>query len=191
MDQFNRNNYKKESLFQAFYHSCLGKLVILGVVALVLLIIGVITVPNDEVMMAEMEDNIRQCLQANDSIRGDLIDDVVNNASHMFTVADSTMYDKELLFTYHKYNDLRIYRHAFYSVARLHNNIHPEGVRVGLGVYGMVIPTVYYTDMLLRTGIVRRSYNEKLIPDTPPVEEEDLGENPNLNPYHYKGNPDD
>jgi hypothetical protein len=191
MDQFNRNNYKKESIFQAFFNSCLGKLVILGIVALILLIIGVMTVPNNEIMMAEMDDNIRQCLQANDSIRGDLIDDIVNNASNMFTIADSSMDDREIIATYYKYNDLRIYPHAFYSVARLHNNIHPEGVRVGLGIFGMVIPTVYYTDLLLRTIVVRRNYNEKLIPDTPIDTDDDLGENPNLNPYHYKGNPDD
>jgi hypothetical protein len=84
MDQFNRNTYKKDSLFQAFYHSCLGKLVIIGVVALALLITAIMTVPTNEVMTAEMEDNIRQCIQANDSISGDLIDDVVNNANNMF-----------------------------------------------------------------------------------------------------------
>ena len=190
MDQFNRNTYKKESLFQAFYHSCLGKLVIIGVVALALLITAIMTVPTNEVMTAEMEDNIRQCIQANDSISGDLIDDVVNNANNMFTVADSTQDNKELMALYHKYNTLTIERHALYSLAILRNNFRPDGVRAGIGIFGLVIPTVYYSDLLLRTGVVRRDYNQKLLQDVP-IDDQDLGENPNLNPYHYKGNPDD
>jgi hypothetical protein len=190
MDQFNRNNYKKDSIIQEFWHSCLGKLVVLGVVALILLIIAIVTVPNDEVMKAEMDDNIRQCLQANDSIRGDIIDDVVNNASHIFSVADSTIDDHEILEVYNKYNELRIYRHTFFSTAMIHNNLHPQGIRAGIGIFGLVIPTVYYSDLLLRTGAVRRDFNQKLIQDAPPADDY-IGENPNLNPYHYKGNPDD
>ncbi len=190
MDQFNRNNYKKDSILHEFLNSCLGKIVILGIVALVLLIIAIMTVPTDEVMKTEMEDNIRECLQANDSIRGDIIDDVVNNASHIFTVADSTMDDHEIWKTYNKYNELRIYRHAFYSTALIHNNMRPNGVRVGIGIFGIVIPTVYYSDLLLRTGAIRREFNQKLLQDAPPPDAY-VGENPELQPYHYKGNPDD
>ncbi len=190
MDQFNRNNYKKDSIFHEFIHSCLGKIVIMGIMALILLVIAIMSVPSDEVMKAEMEDNIRQCLQANDSIRGDIIDDVVNNTSHIFTVADSTIDDREIWKTYKKHNELRIYHHAFYSTALIHNNLRPNGIRVGLGIFGIVIPTVYYSDLLLRTGAIRREFNQKLLQDAPPSDAY-VGENPELEPYHYKGNPDD
>ncbi len=190
MDQFNSNTYKKQSLGSEFMHSCLGKIIILTLVIIVLLIIAVMTVPSDQVMAAEMEDNVREFLQDNDSIKGDGIDQAVDNFSNIFTVADSTVDDHEIMEAYHKYNDLRIFKHALYSSAIVFNNLHPMGVRIGVGVFGVVIPTIEYPDLLLDVSAVRREYNKKLIQDVP-LPDQYVGENPNLKPYHYKGNPDD
>ena len=60
-----------------FLHSCLGKFVILAIILLVLFIIAVLTKPTDQEMRDEMNDNIMQCMEQNDSIRGDQIDDFV------------------------------------------------------------------------------------------------------------------
>ena len=87
-------------------------------------------------------------------------------------------------------NKLEIYSHTFYRTAYIINNLHPEGIRVGLGVFGITIPTVKYTDLLMNTGAVRGDYGKRLIRDVV-VPDKDLGENPNVQPYHYQGNPDD
>jgi hypothetical protein len=74
MDQFNRDTYKKETLFQEFYHSCLGKIIILAVILLILFVVGVMTVPSDKMVVRETMNNIHQCLQDNDSINNDELD---------------------------------------------------------------------------------------------------------------------
>ena len=106
------------------------------------------------------------------------------------THADSTEVNPELWETYKKLNRLEIYPHTFFKTARIINNIHPEGVRVGIGIFGIVIPTVKYSDLLMNTGAVRGDYNQKLIKDAT-VPDMYTGDNPNIQPFHYKGNPDD
>ena len=91
MEQFNRNTYKKQGIFEEFYHSCLGKIIILAILALVLGIAANMSVPNETVTRTETEDNVRQCLQDNDSIKGDVIDEIVWNIGRTFTQADSAL----------------------------------------------------------------------------------------------------
>ena len=128
--------------------------------------------------------------EMNDSIRGDQIDDYVHNIGFIFTKADTTKIAQEWREAFDKYNRLEIYRHTFFTTAYIYNNIRAEGVRVGIGAFGVCVPTVNFNDFLLRTGPVHKGYNQKLIrngviPDT------DLGSNPNIQEYHYKRNPDD
>jgi len=185
MDQFN----KKQSLANEFTHSCLGKIIILAIVMFILSIVAIMTAPKEEVMIAYAEDNIRQCLQDNDSIKGDAIDDAVSNIGRTFTVADSTLDNKEMVEACKKYNKIEAYRHTLYSTARIRNNRYPEGVRVGIGIFGLVISTICYDDLVLDLGPVRGKYNEPLIKDAA-VPDPYLGENPYIKPYHYQGNPD-
>ena len=189
MEQFNPNTYKKQNAALQFTGSCLGKIIICVVIAIVLLIIAAITRPSDSYMRWQMEDNIMECIEASDSIESDIIDDYVGNLGRIFTHADSTEINQELWQTYKKLNKLEIYPHTFLKTARIINNIHPEGVRVGVGIFGIVIPTVKYSDLLMNTGAVRGDYNKKLIRDKIP--EMYTGDNPNIQPFHYKGNPDD
>ena len=189
MEQFNPNTYKKQSTAQQFTGSCLGKIIICAAILIVLLIIAAITRPSDSYMRGQMEDNIMECIEASDSIESDIIDDYVGNLGRVFTHADSMEVNKELWETYKKLNKLEIYPHTFLKTARIVNNIHPEGVRVGVGIFGIVIPTVKYSDLLMNTGAVRGDYNKKLIKDQVP--EMYTGDNPNIQPFHYKGNPDD
>lgn len=88
------------------------------------------------------------------------------------------------------YNRLQVYRHGLYSTAYLHNNLHPEGVRVGFGAFGLIVPTVLYKDILLDVGPVHKGYDQKLIQQVT-VPDTDLGQNPNIQEFHYKRNPDD
>ena len=189
MEQDARNSYRtQQSVAQEFYHSCLGKIIILLVFLGVIFVIAVMTVPSDEKMQTEMMDNIRECIQENDSIKGDGIDDAVANFSRVFTEADSTFNDKEAMEAFHKYNKLEIYRHSFYSTARLRNNLSAEGIRVGIGIFNLVIPTVKYSDIILFVSTIKNYNKERLIDPTP--QDEYVGENPNIKEYHYLGDPD-
>lgn len=189
MEQDAKNSYRtQQSVAQEFYHSCLGRIVILIAILLVLFVIAVITVPSEAKMQSEMMDNILECIHDNDSIKGDGIDDTIANFGRIFSEADSTEADKELLEAFNKYNKLEIYRHSFYSTARLRNNLSAEGIRVGVGIFGFVIPTVKYSDIILFVSTFKNYNKERLI--DPPSQDEYVGENPNIKEYHYLGDPD-
>ncbi len=191
MYQSDRGNYRtNDSMGKAFMHSCLGKLIVFVGFILAMLVIAYFTTPTEKEMADEMEDNIMQCLEANDSIKGDPVDDYVNNLGSIFSKADTTKVAEEVRDAYHMYNRLEVYRHSLYATAYLRNNLHPEGVRVGVGVLGLIVPTVLYGDILLDVGPVHKGYDQKLIRQTI-VPDNDMGKTPNIQEYHYKRNPDD
>ena len=191
MYQAENTNFKTNRSFtQEFTRSCLGRIIIAGVILLVAMFVAYFTAPKEDDMNMEMTDNIMQCLEVNTDNKGDVVDDIVHNLAFVFTTADTTMIPKDLLETYYKHNRLESYRHTFFSTTYIHNNMHPEGTRVGVGVFGLIIPTVLYKDILLDVGPIHKGYEQKLnqqviIPD------DDLGENPNITEFHYKRNPDD
>ena len=190
MDQTSNGNFKKnESPIQAFYHSCLGKIAILIGILILLFIVAIMTKPTQEEMEMEMVDNILQCIQANDSIQGDDIDDQVNNMNSVFSRADTAKINKELLPSLKKNNKLEIYNHSFFRTAYIINNIHPAGVRVGIGMFSVVYPTVLYKDLLLNVGPMQKKYKDGVI-RTGTINTHDLGTNPAVKPYHYQGDPD-
>ena len=178
--QSNDRSYRtKETLAQQFFHTCLGKLTILAAIIGVLLVIAHFTVPDEETMMVEMEDNIRQCIEANDSIKTDWIDDAVNNIGYIFTSADSIP-NQEILDNFNKYNKMQYYRHTFYAKTLLHNNFKPEGIRVGIGVFGIVIPTVNFNDFLFRLGPMHKGYDQKPVQSTIIIGGQSFGNDPEL-----------
>jgi hypothetical protein len=191
MYQAENTNFKtNQSFTQEFTRSCLGRIIIAGVILLVAMLVTYFTAPKEADMNLEMTDNIMQCLEVNTDNKGDVVDDIVHNLAFIFTTADTTMIPKDLLETYYKHNRLESYRHTFFSTTYIHNNMHPEGTRVGVGVFGLIIPTVLYKDILLDVGPIHKGYEQQLnqqviIPD------DDLGENPNITEFHYKRNPDD
>ena len=190
MDQTSTGGFKQnESPIQALYHSCLGKIAILAGILVLLFIVGIMTKPTQEEMEMEMIDNILQCIEANDSIQGDDIDDQVNNLNSVFTKADTAKINKELLVSLNKNNRLEIYNHSFFRTAYIINNITPQGVRVGVGMFGVVYPTVTYKDLLLNVGPMQKKYKDGVIRSTI-INTHDLGSNPNVKPYHYQGDPD-
>lgn len=190
MDQTNNGSFKRqETAAEALYHSCLGKVIILAAVLGILFILGVMTKPTNEEMEIEMVDNILQCIDANDSIRGDKIDDQVNNFSFVFSRVDTAHVNKDLRISLNKNNRMDIYNHSWFRTAYIFNNIHPEGVRVGWGLFGIVYPTVTYEDLLLNVGPMQKNYKDGVIHSTV-IDAHDLGTNPNVKPYHYQGDPD-
>jgi len=190
MDQSNRGNYRKqETPIEAFYHSCLGKLIILAAVLGVFFVLGVMSKPSHEEMANEMVDDILQCIAANDSIRGDKIDDYVKNLSYIFSSVDTAEVNADLRTSLNKNNRMEIYNHSWFRTAYIFNNIHPEGIRVGWGLYGFVVPTVTYDDLLLNVGPMQKKYKDGIIRSTV-TDTHDMGSNPNVKPYHYQGDPD-
>ena len=190
MDQTSNGRFKKnESPLQAFYHSCLGKITILVGILILLFIVGIMTKPTQEEMEMEMVDNILQCIEANDSIQGDDIDDQVNNMNSVFSHADTARINKDLLKSLKNNNRLEIYNHSFFRTAYIINNIYPQGRRVGFGMYGVVYPTVLYKDLLLNVGPMQKKYKDGVI-RTGTIKTHDLGVNPPVKPYHYQGDPD-
>ena len=64
MDQTSNGSYKQnESPFQAFYHSCLGKIVILIGILILLFIVGIMTKPTQQEMEMEMVEARHMCMQ--------------------------------------------------------------------------------------------------------------------------------
>lgn len=184
MYQTDRGNYnKKPSMAHSMVHSCFGKMIILAVIFFVLLLVAYLTVPSDETMRYEMTDNIVQCVADNDSIKADGIDAFVNNIGYTFTYADSSQVKSDVLATFNKYNKMEFYRHAFYSTAYVYNNFRPEGTRIGVGLFGLVIPTVKVSDLVLRVGPMHKGYDQKLIRQS--TDRDDyMGENPDLGIFH-------
>lgn len=188
MYQADRGNYKKtDSLSYQFTHSCLGRTVIFGGIVAVLMIIASITVPGEKKMKDEMVDNIRQCIAANDSTNVDEIDEFFNNIAFIFTNAKKKV-DTETMGIFNRLNTLQYYKHGLYSTMYVTNTIHPMGERIGLGIYGVVIPTISIKDLLLTVAPIHEGYNKVI--NTIPNDDFDLGENPHLKPYHYKGDPE-
>ena len=106
MDQINSDTYQKQRIVQEFFNSCLGKIVIFLGVLLCLYIFALITVPSKELMFTETLDNIHECIQENDSIKADEIDEFINNISRSFSIADTTRTNPEVLKAFTKYNRL-------------------------------------------------------------------------------------
>lgn len=191
-ERSNRGSYyrKTETAGQELAQSCLGRLIMLAAVAAVVMAIAYVTVPSDRTMRKEMDDNLRQCIEANDSIAGDWLDNAVSNIGYIFTSAEGTM-SKEIANDFKKYNRVEFYRHSFHASVRLYNNVKPEGTRVGIGIFGIVIPTVNFNDFLLHVATLNTNYGGKLIKDELPIDDSYMGETPTMKPYHYKGNPED
>ena len=186
----NNTNYRtNESFTQEFTRSCLGRIIIAGVIILVGLLLAYFTAPKESDMNEEMLDNVMQCIEVNDAIKGDAVDDYVHNLTFIFTTADTTFIPKDELETYNKYNRLESYRHTFYSTSYIYNNMHPEGIRVGFGFLGMIFSMVQYSDLILDVEPVHKGYEQKII-DSTIIQEPDLGTNPNVDVYHYQRNPE-
>ena len=132
----------QESLGHEFRHSCLGKLIILGGIICALLVVAHFTIPDEETMMTEMTDNIRQCIEANDSIKQDWLDDAISNIGYIFTEADC--------------------------------------IHIGIGIFGIVIPTVNFNDFLFKIGPMHKGYDQKPVRSTIIRGGYDFGSNPEL-----------
>lgn len=188
MYQAENTNFKtNQSVTQEFTRSCLGRILIAGVIILVGLLLAYFTAPKESDMNEEMLDNVMQCIEVNDAIKGDAVDDYVHNLTFIFTTADTTFIPKDELDTYNKYNRLESYRHTFYSTSYIYNNMHPEGTRVGVGIFGIIIPTVLYQDILLEVGPVHKGYEQKLNQQVVAPQEVDMGVTPEITEFHYKG----
>lgn len=167
MYQSDRGSYRNEQTFTYMLtHSCLGRLSILAAVLIVLAVIAAITCPGEQRMRKQMIDNVRQCIEAPDSTRTDAMDDFVNNIVYTFTEAGSNV-DKELLQSFNKFNRMEYHNYGIYSTMMLYNNFRTEGTLCGVGVFGLVIPTINFDDLLMHAGPIHQSnYDDPLMKDS-------------------------
>lgn len=180
MQQTDRGNYRtRETATQKFLHSCLGQLIIAGAVLAAVLVVAHMTVPDEETAMLEMDDNIRQCIEANDSLKTDWIDDAVNNVGYIFTTADSIT-NREIIDNFVDYNTLSYHRYPFHSTVLIHNNFKPDGIRIGIGIFGVVIPTVTFNDFLFKIGPMHKGYDQKPVRSTIITGSDNWSNNPEL-----------
>jgi hypothetical protein len=190
MDQFNSDTYKKQGLLQQFFHSCLGRFVILLIILFGLYIFALITVPSKQIMLVETVDNVHECLQENDSIKADEIDEFINNISRSFSVADTTKTNQEVFKAFLKYNNLEVFSHPGFKTIYLFNSMYPQGCRIGIGVFQSVFSTLRYEDLVLSNGAARGDYGKKLNAPTEIPDDEEYNDI-HVEPYHYQGNPED
>ena len=158
------------------------------VLLLVAYIFALITVPSKEMMLAETLD-IHECLQENDSIKSDEIDETINNISRTFSVADTTYTNPELYRAFKKHNRLQVFKHPGFQTVLVFNGMYPQGRRISIGIFQHVISTVCYDDLVVSTEAIRGEYNKRLnAPEETPAEETDLEGELNVEPYHFEGN---
>ncbi len=164
MYQSNRGDYRtRESLFSSFMNSCLGRIITLVVIMAILALIAYITCPTEQYVKEEMEDNIRQCIENNDGKKMDGIDNALANVGYMFSSAEGEP-NQELKTTFERHNRTECYDHSTYRTFYVYNSYHAEGVRCGVGIFGMVIPTLNYADLLMQLEPIRKEYPKKEIP---------------------------
>lgn len=163
MNQADRGDYRKQkTFFEAFYQSCFGKSVIAIAILGILILIAYLTCPSREYMKREMSDNILQCMQEDGARDMDALDNAVANLTYIFTSAD-TVIDREMVEIFRKYNRLEIYEHGTFITMYVFNTLHPEGVRCAIGAFGVVVPTLKYTDLLLDIDPILRESKKKTI----------------------------
>jgi hypothetical protein len=167
MYQSDRGSYRNEQNFtNMLLHSCLGQLLILAGVLLVLGLIAFLTNPSEQTMRTEMVDNIRQVIEAPDSTHHDWLDDFVNNMGYAFTDAGPTV-NKEMLNSFNKYNRMEYEDYGIYSTMVLYNNFQVTGTTCGVGIFGMVIPTVTFDELLLHVQPIHQNdYDEPVLSDS-------------------------
>ena len=191
MSQSFRGDFRKrESLFGEFRHSCLGRLVFtIGILAIIAAI-AAITNPSEQTMREEMNDNIRQWIQESDSLgHSDWIDEAIINTGFIFTSADtvSAPWQVQIQEQFDKNNHVEYYDHGLFSTMHIYNSFHIQGKRCGIGLFGIVIPTVNFNDFILREGTMRKDYNQPVIRNNT-GDEEYYGQNPDLGGvFEYNG----
>lgn len=157
-ESFRTNNTKSER----FFNSCMGRIVILLGIFIGVLILALISKPSKAEMYIMINDGIHTCIVQNDSSKQDGVDDVTRNFGAIFATPSVTP-DSPSMKEFYQYNRIEIYEHTFFSSAYIFNNAKPSGVRVGIGLFGLVIPTVGYSDYVSRLGPIHKGYNKKLI----------------------------
>ena len=182
------DNYRQpDSFFYAFRHSCLGRLVLTVIILLILSVIAYFTCPTEEHMRAEMDDNIKQCIEERDSVTSDWTETMVKNTRYMFTTADSIMTHPEDLRVFMEFNTMAYYNHSLFSTMYIFNSFHIEGKRCALGIFGLVIPIVDFNDFLLREGPMFKEY-ERPVQEYGSSTEQFFGDNPDLGGvFEYNG----
>ena len=124
MYQAENTNFKtNESFTQEFTRSCLGRIIIAGVIILVGLLVAYFTAPKESDMNAEMVDNLMQCLEVNDGIKGDAVDDYVQMTMFTTSPLSSPLQIQPL---FQKTNWIHIINTTVWSRIAIRSTQHPS-----------------------------------------------------------------
>lgn len=163
MRQADRGTYEKDSYSKELGRSCLFKIFKLGGVIILLLIIAILTVPTEKRMKKGAFDAVVLCILGDLVGEQDRADDFARNMSSMVTRLDTTSNNIEQVVTFSKLNTMEVYNHLFYSTLYIHNSARPQGVRVAIGIFGLVIPTVGSNDFLLNTEPMQFENKDRIL----------------------------
>ena len=167
MSQIDRGTYVRDKNRSGLKRGCLGKSLKLGGVALALILVAILTVPSQERMEREVNNAVTLCILANIAGFQDNSDDVVRNMTAMISTLDTAAVKTDQVKVFKQMNQVRIYRHTFYTTARMHHLGRPDGVRVAFGFLGLVIPTVTQMDYILRSEPMRKDYGNRVLGGKP------------------------
>jgi len=196
MDQTNRRgNFRtNESMFKQFRQSCLGKVVITGVIIIILLIVAAITNPSAEKMVSETIDNVHQSIESDLGRDAEWIEATVSNIGYTFSSADpdealskgqkerrKIQWEAFNAGSYNQFNESNVSNYTFFSTISIPNNIFGEPKVVGFGIFGLVIPTVNYNNFIPLDGKTGDRPGQKIDNGVNP--DEYMGDNPELGPF--------
>lgn len=160
MYQTDRGTYSKGNICSQLGNSCLGRTAITAAIVALILVAAHYTVPSEQQMREKAVNGIALCIISNIEHDQDAADDIVRNMAAVVTRVDSTGRNIEQIKMFNKLNRIAVYPHTFYSTVRIHNYAHAGGVRVAVGLFGIVFPTVSTSDYLLRTDAMQKDYKD-------------------------------
>ena len=146
MHQTDRGEYRKDKpAAKAFKR--IG--IVVGTLV-VLLILAWLTNPTEKKMRDEMDDNIRQSIWSRDSINADGLDIFLSNVSHSFThFSDSITNEmKNRWNRFEENNKKEYFRHTLFSTMYITCGFRGITTRCGIGIFGLVIPTVDFNQFI-------------------------------------------
>ena len=148
--------------------------VVIGIVSTVFIcrFILHITVPSEERMTDNIVEDAYDGLKSNTETIAGLFDD--DNSLLTSLVFEYGYTQEEMAKSFYKYNQIVIDEHYCWSVGRIYNKNHPDGVVGSFGILGIVIPLVLWDDFSMSGEIYvpNNSKNEVYDYDAPAIDED-------------------
>lgn len=127
---------------------CLLSLIIVLWLPIALAICAAIFVPGEEKHYAEIHGDVMECIQDQ---TGDWLD--VLGGSELGGLASLLLGTEDVqngvIESFDKQNEIVVHKKWFWSTGEIINRLHPDGVTVSFGIFGMVFSFVEWDDFVL------------------------------------------